>query len=410
MIEPVDWVKIRTDFPLLSRKIHGKPLVYLDNAASAQKPTVLMDSVQDLYSRYYANIHRGVHTLSQESTAAYEEARKKIAAFIGAENSDSVIFTGGTTAGLNLLAHSIGQKWIHSGDEIVLTRMEHHANIVPWQMLSERSGAVIRPANLLPDGRIDENHFFSLIGEKTRIISLTWVSNALGTVNPLEAWIPRLRKMTDAIIIVDAAQAVPHMPVSVEKLNADFLVFSAHKVMGPTGLGILWGRYELLDALPPFMGGGDMIDRVSFEGTTYNKVPFRFEAGTPDIAAAIGFAAVLDYLQGIGMEHIEAREQELLKIATDALLAEIPGIQIYGTAPHKAAVISFLVKNIHPYDLGVLLDHQGVALRTGHHCAQPLMDFYNIPGTARASLAFYNNEEDIRIFVNALKRAVKMLS
>lgn len=410
MIEPVDWVKIRTDFPLLSRKIHGKPLVYLDNAASAQKPTVLMDSVQDLYSRYYANIHRGVHTLSQESTAAYEEARKKIAAFIGAENSDSVIFTGGTTAGLNLLAHSIGQKWIHSGDEIVLTRMEHHANIVPWQMLSERSGAVIRPANLLPDGRIDENHFFSLIGEKTRIISLTWVSNALGTVNPLEAWIPRLRKMTDAIIIVDAAQAVPHMPVSVEKLNADFLVFSAHKVMGPTGLGILWGRYELLDALPPFMGGGDMIDRVSFEGTTYNKVPFRFEAGTPDIAAAIGFAAVLDYLQDIGMEHIEAREQELLKIATDALLAEIPGIQIYGTAPHKAAVISFLVKNIHPYDLGVLLDHQGVALRTGHHCAQPLMDFYNIPGTARASLAFYNNEEDIRIFVNALKRAVKMLS
>ena len=405
---PINWELVRADFPILSRKIRQKPLVYLDNAASAQKPQAVLDAMTSLYSGYYANIHRGVHTLSQEGTEAYELARKKVAAFIGATDSNAVIFTRGTTEGLNLLSYTLGQT-LQPGDEILLTRMEHHSNIVPWQLACERTGAVIKVANILPDGTLDLAHFETQLSEKTKLVSMTWVSNTLGSVQPVKECIEKVRAHSPALVILDAAQAAPHQPIAVETLDCDFLVFSAHKVIGPTGVGILWGKTTALEALSPFHGGGDMIERVTFEKTTYNTLPFRLEAGTPNIAGVIGFGAAIDYLMKIGMEHIEAREQWLLKNATEQLLAEIPDLRIFGTAPEKAAVISFLVGDAHPYDLGVLLDQQGVAVRTGHHCTQPLMDFFNIPGTARASFAFYNNQEDIDIFVHALKRATRML-
>lgn len=405
---PINWELVRADFPILSRKIRQKPLVYLDNAASAQKPQAVLDAMTSLYSGYYANIHRGVHTLSQEGTEAYELARKKVAAFIGATDSNAVIFTRGTTEGLNLLSYTLGQS-LQPGDEILLTRMEHHSNIVPWQLACERTGAVIKVANILPDGTLDLAHFETQLSEKTKLVSMTWVSNTLGSVQPVKECIEKVRAHSPALVILDAAQAAPHQPIAVETLDCDFLVFSAHKVIGPTGVGILWGKTTALEALSPFHGGGDMIERVTFEKTTYNTLPFRLEAGTPNIAGVIGFGAAIDYLMKIGMEHIEAREQWLLKNATEQLLAEIPDLRIFGTAPEKAAVISFLVGDAHPYDLGVLLDQQGVAVRTGHHCTQPLMDFFNIPGTARASFAFYNNQEDIDIFVHALKRATRML-
>lgn len=405
---PINWELVRADFPILSRKIRQKPLVYLDNAASAQKPQAVLDAITSLYSGYYANIHRGVHTLSQEGTEAYELARKKVAAFIGATDSNAVIFTRGTTEGLNLLSYTLGQS-LQPGDEILLTRMEHHSNIVPWQLACERTGAVIKVANILPDGTLDLAHFETQLSEKTKLVSMTWVSNTLGSVQPVKECIEKVRAHSPALVILDAAQAAPHQPIAVETLDCDFLVFSAHKVIGPTGVGILWGKTTALEALSPFHGGGDMIERVTFEKTTYNTLPFRLEAGTPNIAGVIGFGAAIDYLMKIGMEHIEAREQWLLKNATEQLLAEIPDLRIFGTAPEKAAVISFLVGDAHPYDLGVLLDQQGVAVRTGHHCTQPLMDFFNIPGTARASFAFYNNQEDIDIFVHALKRATRML-
>ncbi len=405
---PINWELVRADFPILSRKIRQKPLVYLDNAASAQKPQAVLDAITSLYSGYYANIHRGVHTLSQEGTEAYELARKKVAAFIGATDSNAVIFTRGTTEGLNLLSYTLGQS-LQPGDEILLTRMEHHSNIVPWQLACERTGAVIKVANILPDGTLDLAHFETQLSEKTKLVSMTWVSNTLGSVQPVKECIEKVRAHSPALVILDAAQAAPHQPIAVETLDCDFLVFSAHKVIGPTGVGILWGKTTALEALSPFHGGGDMIERVTFEKTTYNTLPFRLEAGTPNIAGIIGFGAAIDYLMKIGMEHIEAREQWLLKNATEQLLAEIPDLRIFGTAPEKAAVISFLVGDAHPYDLGVLLDQQGVAVRTGHHCTQPLMDFFNIPGTARASFAFYNNQEDIDIFVHALKRATRML-
>jgi cysteine desulfurase/selenocysteine lyase len=407
--QPIDWDLVRADFPILSRKIRQKPLVYLDNAASAQKPQAVLDAITGLYSGYYANIHRGVHTLSQEGTEAYEQVRKKVATFIGASDPDTVIFTRGTTEGLNLLSYSLGQS-LKPGDEILLTRMEHHSNIVPWQMACERTGAVLKVAEILPNGTLNLDHFQSQLSDKTKLVSMTWVSNTLGSIQPVKDCIATIRALSPAVVILDAAQAAPHQPVAVETLDCDFLVFSAHKVVGPTGVGVLWGKKNALEALPPFHGGGDMIERVTFEKTTYNVLPFRLEAGTPNIAGVIGFGAAIDYLNGLGMENIEAREQQLLASATDQLLSEIPDLRIFGTAPKKAAVISFLVGTAHPYDLGVLLDQQGVAVRTGHHCTQPLMDFFDIPGTARASFAFYNNQTDIDIFVHALKRATRMLS
>jgi cysteine desulfurase/selenocysteine lyase len=394
--------KIRRDFPILQTEMGGHPLTYLDSAASAQKPCAVIDAMSDFYSAHYANIHRGVYRLSADATRLYEVVRERVARFIGAPDPREVIFVRNATEAINLVARTWGEAELGEGDEIVLTAMEHHANIVPWQMLAERRGVVLRVAAIGDDGVLDVDHLRSLLGPRTRLLAFTHVSNALGTINPV-AELTALARERGIATLVDGAQAVPHQPVDVSALGCDFYAFSGHKVFGPSGAGVLYGRLPLLEAMPPFLGGGDMIESVSFEGTTYAPVPQKFEAGTPDIASVIGFGAAIEYLEGIGMDRIAAQEHALLEYATERL-GEIPGLRIVGTAKEKAAVISFLLDDVHPHDIGTILDSEGIAIRAGHHCAQPLMDRLGIPATARASLAFYNTHAEIDHLVAALQK------
>ncbi len=398
----LDADQIRKDFPIFEVKMRGKPLTYLDSAASAQKPRPVIDAISNFYAAHYANIHRGIYQLSAEATLRYEAVRTQVARFIGAADPREVIFVRNATEAINLVARSWGEQEIGSGDEIVLTTMEHHANIVPWQMLAERCGAILRVAEISDDGVLDIDHLVSLLGPRTRLLAFTEISNALGTINPVTQLtaIARERGITT---LVDGAQAVPHQPVDVAALGCDFYAFSGHKVFGPSGAGVLYGRLPLLDSMPPFLGGGDMIEHVSFKGTTYAPVPQKFEAGTPDIASVIGFGAAIEYLEAIGMDRIAAYEQSLLVYATERL-SEIPGLRIIGPAKEKAAVISFVLEDAHPHDIGTVLDGEGIAIRAGHHCAQPLMNRMGVPATARASFSFYNTREDVDRLITALHK------
>lgn len=396
-----DWEAIRNQFPVLKREIKGNPLVYLDNGASSQMPQRVINRINDYHSNEHANVHRGIHTLSQEGTDAFEAARTKVKDFIHARHLEEIIYTTGTTDSINLVANSYGRKHFREGDEIILSAMEHHANIVPWQMVAEETGAKIKVIPMTDEGELVMEEFHNLLSDRTKMVGVLHVSNALGTVNPVEEIIEAAHAK-DIPVLIDGAQAVPHAIVDVQKLDADFYAFSAHKMCGPTGFGILYGKKELLEDMPPYRGGGDMIDKVTFEKTTWNDLPHKFEAGTPPIAAGVGFAETIDFLNEVGMENIAAREKELLDYATEEL-RKIDGLKIVGTAKNKASVISFLLEGIHPTDAGTILDQKGIAVRTGHHCAQPIMDHFNIPGTARASISFYNNKEDIDRLVEGIK-------
>jgi cysteine desulfurase/selenocysteine lyase len=393
---------IRRDFPILETEMRGRPLVYLDSAASAQKPRAVVEAMSDFYTAHYANIHRGVYQLSAEATQSYEAARTRVARFIGAPDPREVIFVRNATEAINLVARTWAEQEIKSGDEIVLTTMEHHANIVPWQMLAEKCGAKIRVAAISDEGTLDLEHLERLLGPRTKLLAFTEVSNALGTINPVSK-LTALAKERGITTLVDGAQAAPHQPVDVAALGCDFYAFSGHKVFGPSGAGVLYGRLPLLEAMPPFLGGGDMIESVSFEGTTFAPVPQKFEAGTPDIASVIGLGAAIGYLEAIGMDQIAAYEQTLLAYATERL-EQIPGLRIIGTAKEKAAVISFVLDDAHPHDIGTILDREGIAIRTGHHCAQPLMKRMAVPATARASFAFYNTAHDVDRLIAALEK------
>lgn len=398
---------IRKDFPILCRKVNEHPLVYLDNAATSQTPQQVIDTIVDYYSRYNANIHRGVHTLSQEATDAYEGARIKIQKHFNAAESHEIIFTSGTTHAINLVASGFASL-LTPGDEIIVSALEHHSNIVPWQMLCQKTGAVLKVIPMGEDGALKMEEFEKLLSNKTKLVFVNHVSNALGTVNPVKEIIEKTHK-AGAAVLLDGAQAAPHIKADVQELDVDFYVVSAHKMCGPTGVGILYGKEEWLKKLPPYQGGGEMIATVTFEKTTYADLPHKFEAGTPNICGGIAFGAALDYLNTIGFDTIAAYEQELLEYASKQLL-EIEDLRIYGTSREKTAVISFNIGEIHPYDIGTIIDKLGIAVRTGHHCAQPVMDFYKIPGTVRASFAFYNTKEEIDLFVDAVKRAKNMLS
>lgn len=398
---------IRKDFPILSRKVNGQPLVYLDNAATSQTPQQVIDSIVDYYSNYNANIHRGVHSLSQEATDAYEKARKTIQRHFNAGKTEEVIFTAGTTHGINLVAHGF-TSLLDAGDEIIVSAMEHHSNIVPWQMLCERTGAVLKVIPMNQEGVLKMDAFDELISDKTRIVFVNHVSNALGSINPIKEIIEKAHSV-NAAVLLDGAQAAPHIKADMQDLDVDFYVVSAHKMCGPTGVGILYGKEEWLKRLPPYQGGGEMIATVTFEETTYADLPHKFEAGTPNIAGGIAFAAALDYMNGIGFDRIAAYEHELLEYATQELL-EIEDLKIYGIGKDKTAVVSFNIGSIHPYDIGTILDKFGIAVRTGHHCAQPIMDYFGIPGTVRASFSFYNTKEEIDQFVQAVKKARAMLT
>jgi cysteine desulfurase / selenocysteine lyase len=398
----------RNQFPILSRTMNGKPLVFLDSAASSQKPQCVIDAISGYYSRHHANIHRGVYGLSQEATDLFEHARRKVQQFIGAAHEHEIIFTRGTTEAINLVASSFGQAFIGSGDIILLTTMEHHSNIVPWQLLAQRTGAKIEVVGLMPDGSLDLEDFHQKLSARVKIMAITHVSNALGTVNPVGDCIAAAHAV-GAAVLVDGAQSIPHMAVDVQALDADFYVFSGHKMYGPTGIGILYGKEKWLNAMPPYHGGGEMIRSVRFEETTYNDLPFKFEAGTPHIAGAIGLGAAIDFMMESGVDAIGAHESELLEYALDQMF-EIPDIRFIGEAKQRAGVISFLMGHHHPYDVGMLLDKQGIAVRTGHHCTEPLMHYLGIPGTVRASFGMYNTREDIDALVIALRKAQKMLS
>ena len=400
--------KIRTDFPILDEKIRGKQLVYLDNGASTQKPRVVIDAESYYYEHQNANIHRGVHYLSQVGTDLYEQVRRQIQHFINAKHEHEIIYTKGTTDSINLVAYTFGRKFIKEGDEIVVTEMEHHSNIVPWQMLCEEKKCTLKYIPLQQDGTILLQDAKKIITPKTKLVAVTYVSNALGTINPIEELIT-IAHQNGAKILIDAAQAIQHFSIDVQALDCDFLVFSGHKIYGPTGTGILYGKEEVLNAMPPFEGGGDMIKSVSFSGTVFNDLPFKFEAGTPNIAGCIALGTAIKYVQDVGLDNIKNYENELLHYAMEKLSA-IDGLKIYGTAEKKSSVISFLLQDIHPYDVGVILDNMGIAIRTGHHCAQPVMDYYKIPGTCRASLAFYNTKEEIDALQEGIIRAKKMLS
>jgi len=395
--------RVWRDFPILARQVHGKPLVFLDSAASSQRPQSVIDAVNEYERLHHANVHRGVHQLSQEATAMFEHARERVRAYVNAASSREVIFTRGTTESINLVAQSYARTRLQPGDEILLTALEHHANIVPWQLVAEQTGAIIKAVPMDRRGVIDLDAFADNMGPRTRIVACAHVSNALGTVLPVRE-ITRLAHARGAVVLLDGAQAVPHQRVDLAKLDCDFYAFSAHKMYGPTGIGVLVGRQSLLEAMPPWQGGGDMILTVSFEKTTYNELPFKFEAGTPNISGAVGLGAAIDYIDSLGIDNIHGHEQRLLAIATEKL-ARIPGLTIIGTAPHKASVISFTVDGIHPHDLGTILDAEGVAVRTGHHCAMPVMEFFNVPATARASFACYSRESDIDALVAALGKA-----
>tara|TARA_R110001632_G_scaffold47202_6_gene119608 strand:- start:7320 stop:8531 length:1212 start_codon:yes stop_codon:yes gene_type:complete len=398
--------KIRADFPILQRKVNGKPLVYFDNAATSQTPKVVIDAIVDYYSNYNANIHRGVHTLSQEATDKYEQARIILQKHFNAKYAYEMIFTSGTTHSINMVASGFSSL-LQKGDEVIVSALEHHSNIVPWQMLCDKIGATLKVIPMNQEGALVMSAYDALLSENTKLVFCNHISNALGTINPIEEIIEKAHKV-GAAVLIDGAQSAPHMKVDFQALDVDFYVTSAHKVCGPTGVGFLYGKKEWLEKLPPYQGGGEMIETVTFEKTTYAGLPHKFEAGTPNICGGIAFGVAIDYLNAIGFDAIATYEQELLEYGTQELL-KIDGVKIYGTA-HKTSVISFNVGVIHPYDIGSILDKLGIAVRTGHHCAQPIMEFYKIPGTIRASFAFYNTKEEINVFIEGLKRAVSMLS
>ena len=399
--------KIREDFPILKRVVNGKPLVYFDNAATSQTPQIVIDAIVDYYSNYNANIHRGVHALSQEATDKYEAARIKIQQHFNAKHPYEIIFTSGTTHGINLIAAGFSEI-LNPNDEIIVSALEHHSNIVPWQMLCEKTGAILRVIPMTEIGTLEMERYHQILNKNTKLVFCNHVSNALGTVNPIKEIIDAAHKV-GAAVLIDGAQSTPHIKPDLQALNVDFYVTSAHKLCGPTGVGMLYGKQEWLEKLPPYQGGGEMIETVTFQKTTYAGLPHKFEAGTPNICGGIAFGVALDYMNSIGFETIAGYEQQLLMYATEELL-KIEGLKIYGTAPEKTAVISFNVGSIHPYDIGTILDKLGIAVRTGQHCTQPIMDFYNIPGTVRASFSFYNTKEEIDVMIAALKKAVMMLS
>lgn len=398
-----DLERVRADFPILSRQIHGRPLVYLDNAASTQKPRAVLDAITACYTGYYANVERGVHTLSQLSTEARERARETVRRFLNAASAEEVVFVRGTTEALNMVAGSWGRRNVGAGDEILITGLEHHSNLIPWQMLCEERGAHLRVATLDDRGEVRLDEFERLLSPRTRIAAFAHVSNSLGTINPVREMAAMARR-AGAVSVVDGAQATPHLPVDVQALGCDFYAFSGHKVYGPSGIGVLWGRAELLDAMPPWQGGGGMVRTVTFEKTTYAPPPHRFEAGTPFIEGAIGLAAALDYLTGLGLPAVSAWESELIALATERLL-EVPGLRIVGTARQKASVVSFVMEGIHPHDVGTILDQEGIAVRAGHHCAQPVMARFGVPATTRASFGVYNTPEEVEALAAALRKA-----
>ena len=396
----------REDFPILSREVHGRPLVYLDNAATTQKPRAVLEAMDALYTTCNANVHRGIHTLSQEATALHEAARERVRSFLNARSTAEIVFTRGTTESLNLVAASFSQAFLREGDEVIVTVMEHHSNIVPWQLARERWGFTLRVVPMDDEGRLDLEAYAALLNERTRLVCCCQVSNVLGTVNPVRE-MARMAHEAGAYFLVDGAQSVPHFPVDVQELDCDFLTFSAHKIYGPTGVGVLYGKEALLEQLPPYQGGGEMIARVTFEHTTFERLPFKFEAGTPDYVGTHGLAAAIDYVEAVGLDRIAAHE-EVLTCHAMARMAEIDQMQFYGTVPGKTSVVSFNVGQIHPMDLGTLLDRLGFAIRTGHHCAQPLMARCGVEGMARVSFALYNTEDEIDRFIEALQRVVRM--
>ena len=401
-----DVESIRRDFPILSLQVYGKPLVYLDNAASAQKPASVIEAEREVYERCYANIHRGVHYLSVHATDAYDASREKARAFLNAAETHEIVFVRGTTEAVNLVAQTWGRANVRAGDEILITALEHHSNIVPWQMLCEEKGARLAVAPILDSGEVDIEALARLLTPRTRMVSIAHLSNALGTVLPV-ARIVELAHAAGALVFVDGAQAVPRMPVDVRALGVDFYAFSSHKIYGPTGVGVLYGRAEILDAMPPYQGGGDMIRSVTFEKTTYNSLPYKFEAGTPNIAGGIAFGAALDYVTRVGLSRIEAHEHDLLAYATESLSA-IPELRIVGTAREKAGVLSFVLDGVHPHDIGTVLDREGIAVRTGHHCAQPVMDRFGLPATARASFGLYNTREEVDALAGGIRTVLRM--
>lgn len=402
----LDVLKIREDFPILSSQIYGKPLIYLDNGATTQKPLCVIDKLSEGYLHHNANVHRGVHFLSQDATDLHEASRRRVQQYLNAESSDEIIFTRGTTESINLVAYSFGEAFLQDGDEVIVSTMEHHSNIVSWQLLQQRHKIVLKVVNMNDRQELDMDHFRSLFSDRTKLVSVTQVSNVLGTVNPIQE-IVSYAHQKNVPVLVDGAQSTPHMKVDVQDLDCDFLVFSGHKVYGPTGVGVLYGKRKWLEQMPPYQGGGEMIQTVSFEHTTFNDLPYKFEAGTPDFISTVALATALDYVDGIGLDDIAAYEKQLLDYATEQF-QKLPGMQIYGNAEDKSAVLSFLVDGIHHYDMGLLLDKLGIAVRTGHHCAQPLMHALGIEGTVRASFSFYNTEQEVDQLVAGIKRVSAM--
>lgn len=403
-----DVERIRQDFPILNETVHGRPLVYLDSAATSQKPQVVIDALDRYYAQQNSNVHRGVHYLSQLATREYEDARVKIQHFLNAADSHEIIFTRGTTEGINLVALSFGRKFVHAGDEIIISAMEHHSNIVPWQMLCEQTGAKLRVIPMNDAGELLMDEFATMLNSKVKIVAVNHISNALGTINPVKRII-ELAHSRDIPVLIDGAQAAPHLKIDVRDLDCDFYAFSGHKLCGPTGIGALYGKSHWLESMPPVFGGGDMIASVSFEKTTYNSLPYKFEAGTPNIADAIGLGVAIEYLNGIGLEKIAAYEHELLEYATETIGA-IPGVTLIGTAQEKASVLSFTIEGIHPHDIGTILDQEGIAVRAGHHCAQPVMKRFGVPATARASFAFYNTKAEIDVLAEGIQKTIEVFS
>lgn len=406
-LAPFDVQRIRKDFPMLDKTMHGKPLIYFDSAATAQKPQAVIDAITHFYSDHYGTVHRAVYELATHSTEEYQKSRQKVKTFLNAAKDEEIIFTRGTTESINMVAYSFGKAFVKPGDEILISAMEHHSNIVPWQILCEDRGAILKVIPMNERGELLLEEYEKLLNSRTRLVAVTHVSNSLGTLNPIKQ-IVAMAHQKGVKVLVDGAQSAPHLKIDVQDLDVDFLAFSGHKIMGPTGVGILYGKGDLLNQMPPYQGGGDMIESVTFAKTTYNVLPLKFEAGTPMIAEVIGLGAAIDYLQSIGMEEIQHWEHELLMHATEQM-TQIPGLKIIGQAPQKGALISFIIDGIHPLDLGTFLDMKGVAIRTGHHCAQPVMQFFNVPATARASLAFYNTKEEIDTFISLLQNIVQML-
>ena len=407
-VNSFDVARIREDFPILKETVNGKPLVYLDNAATSQKPQAVIDALVNYYQTENSNVHRGVHTLSQKATDAYEEGRAKVRQFINAGDDKEIIFVRGTTEGINLVAQTYGRENVGAGDEIIVTAMEHHSNIVPWQILCEEKGAHLKVVPINDEGELLLDQYEKLLSPRTKLVSIVHQSNALGTINPVEQ-IVELAHARGIPVLLDGAQAVAHVPIDVQKIGCDFYAFSGHKLYGPTGVGALYGRAELLDAMPPYQGGGEMIRSVSFEKTLYNVIPAKFEAGTQNIAGSVGLGAAIDYVNGVGMDRIAAYEQELLAYGAERL-SEIEAVRLVGTAREKGSILSFVMENAHPHDVGTILDSEGIAVRTGHHCAQPLMDRYGVPATVRASLAFYNTREEIDTLVKGIDRVIEVFS